>query len=56
MFLNTPKKVVLFKKTTGKVYSAYIHFVRIRKNVNIYFFVSILNKEINIYACIYAYK
>jgi hypothetical protein len=21
MFLNTPKKVVLFKKTTGKVYS-----------------------------------
>jgi hypothetical protein len=34
----------------------HIHFVRIRKNVNIYFFVSTLNKEINIYACIYAYK
>ena len=30
----------------------HIHFVRIRKNVNIYFFVSTLNKEINIYACI----
>jgi len=34
----------------------HIHFVRIRKNVNIYFFISTLNKEINIYACIYAYK
>jgi hypothetical protein len=34
----------------------HIHFVRIPKNVNIYSFVSTLNKEINIYACMYAYK